>query len=98
MKNQNNKAHIRHFQDKEKQAQKLYNILKKGMSRRMAATELGNTDMTYTVTQNIKDWLKDGRAQIIGCMRCERSKRWVEKVTTDKEQFNEKTTNQLKMF
>lgn len=100
MKNQNNNLNsIRCSEDKEKEAKKLYNILfKKAMSRRMAATKLGYADMTYMVTQNISDWLNDGRAQVIGVIKCERSHRFVEKITTNPKLFIKQYSNQLTMF
>jgi len=98
MKNHNNKACKRQNKDKQKQAKELFNILLNPMSRRMSATALGFTDMTYMVTQNISDWLKDGRAQVVGHIRCKRSNRIVEMVTTNSDLFNEQTNNQLTMF
>lgn len=102
MKNQNNNPNSnlnsRQLQDTKKTTKKLYKILKKPMSRRMAATCLGFTDQTYMVTQDIADWLKDGRAQIIGSIKCQRSKRFVERVTTNPDLFLKPNTNQLTMF
>lgn len=76
---------------------RLFDILnKKPISRRMAATELGYTDQTYMVTQLISDWLKANKAAVIGQIKCSRSKRWVQAITTNPELFPK--SNQLKMF
>ena len=65
----------------------LYN---KPLSRRMAACELGFTDQTYMVTQIVFDWIKKGKAQVIGRIKCTRSGFFVEAVTTNPELFNNK--------
>jgi RNA:NAD 2'-phosphotransferase (TPT1/KptA family) len=74
----------------------LYSVLyEKPKSRRMAATETGYPDMTYMVTNPVKRWIEQGRAQVIGGVRCSRSGRKVEAVTTNPELF--KQDNQLKL-
>ena len=79
---------------KEKRAKRLQKILfKKPISRRMAATLLGYPDQTYMVTQNVSDWIKNGHAQVVGHIKCERSKRFVEAVTTNPEYFRKKNDN-----
>ena len=73
----------------------LYNLLyNKPSSRRMVATELGFTDQTYMVTQCISDWIKQGKAMVIGSIKCSRSGRFVEAVTTNPKLFSK--SNQLK--
>lgn len=67
----------------------------KPMSRRMAATELGYTDQTYMVTQNILDLIAQGRAAIVGSIKCTRSNEFVQAVTSDPELFPK--SNQCKM-
>jgi len=67
-----------------------------GISRRSAATKIGFVDQTYMVTQLVSDWLKQGKAAVIGKVKCERSGRWVEKVTTNPELFPK--SDQLKLF
>jgi hypothetical protein len=80
-------------------AKELYNLLyKKPLSRRMVATELGFTDQTYMVTQFIYDWIKQGKAMVIGVIKCSRSGRKVEAITTNPELFPKSNDNQLKMF
>ena len=80
-------------------ATQLYSVLfSTPMSRRMAATEIGFIDQTYMVTQFVNDWIKQGKAQVIGSIKCKRSNRLVESVTTNPELFREKDNNQLKMF
>jgi len=77
----------------------LYDLLyKKPLSRRMVATELGFTDQTYMVTQYIFDWIKNGKAMVIGVIKCTRSGRKVEAITTNPELFPKSKNNQLKMF
>jgi Rod binding domain-containing protein len=76
---------------------KLYKLLyNKPLSRRMAATELGFTDQTYMVTQLVSDWIKQGKAMVIGVIKCSRSGRFVQAVTTNADFFPQ--SNQLKMF
>jgi glycine/serine hydroxymethyltransferase len=78
---------------------KLFKALEKEpMSRRMAATAIGLTDQTYMVTQYIYDWIKEEKAQVIGLIKCSRSGRWVQKVTTNPELFISVNVNQLNLF
>ncbi|MRI02099.1 hypothetical protein GH721_16260 [Kriegella sp. EG-1] len=73
---------------KKEYAKKLYSLLhKEPMSRRMAATQLGFADQTYMVTQIIFDWIKEGRAEVVGSIKCKRSNRFVEAITTNSELF-----------
>lgn len=77
----------------------LYDLLyKKPLSRRMVATELGYIDQTYMVTQYISDWIKQGKAMVVGVIKCSRSGRIVEAVTTNPELFPKSNNNQLTMF
>lgn len=77
----------------------LYDLLyNKPLSRRMVATELGYTDQTYMVTQFIYDWIKQGKAMVIGGIKCSRSGRIVEAVTTNPELFAKSDNNQLTLF
>lgn len=77
----------------------LYDLLyKKPLSRRMVATELGYIDQTYMVTQYISDWIKQGKAMVVGVIKCSRSGRNVEAVTTNPELFPKPNNNQLTMF
>jgi len=77
----------------------LYDLLyNKPLSRRMVATELGYTDQTYMVTQFIYDWIKQGKAMVIGGIKCSRSGRIVEAVTTNPELFLQSDNNQLTLF
>ena len=71
-------------------------LYKKPMSRRMVATELGFTDQTYVVTQSIFDWIKQGKAVVIGIIKCSRSGRFVQAITTNPALFPK--SNQIKMF
>lgn len=91
MENQNNSQNSftgEHDKDKKNEdAKKLFNTLKQPKSRRMAATEIGYPDQTFMVTQLIYDWLKEGKAAVIGTIKCTRSKRWVQSVTTDPDLF-----------
>jgi hypothetical protein len=64
----------------------------------MVATELGYTDQTYMVTQFIYDWIKQGKAMVIGVIKCNRSGRIVEAVTTNPELFPKSNNNQLTLF
>ena len=80
-------------------AKELYDLLyNKPLSRRLVATELGYTDQTYMVTQFIYDWIKQGKAMVIGGIKCSRSGRIVEAVTTNPELFPKSNNNQLTMF
>lgn len=75
----------------------LFEILfKQPMSRRMVATELGFIDQTYMVTPFVLEWIKKGKAFVIGKIKCERSGRFVEKLTTNPDLLPK--SNQLKMF
>lgn len=96
----NNPLHKRQGEDtKSEYAKKLYYALyKKPISRRMAATEIGYPDQTYMATQLIYDWIKEGRAQVVGAIRCSRSGRFVEAVTTNPELFKSSDQNQLSLF
>ena len=64
----------------------------------MAATYLGYPDQTYMVTQNVIDWIKCGRAQVVGRIRCKRSQRFVEAITTNPEYFKSDNDNDLITF
>lgn len=80
-------------------AKQLFQILyKRPISRRMSATELGYTDQTYMVTQIIYDWIKSGKAQVVGRIRCTRSDRFVEAITTNPKYFESKFNNQLETY
>jgi hypothetical protein len=50
------------------------------------------------VTQYIYDWIKEEKAQVIGLIKCSRSGRWVQKVTTNPELFISINVNQLNLF
>lgn len=66
----------------------LYKLLyHKTLSRRMAATELGFVDQTYMVTPFILGWIKKGQAAVAGRIRCSRSGRMVEAITTNPDLF-----------
>jgi hypothetical protein len=80
-------------------AKQLFRILfKRPISRRMSATKLGYTDQTYMVTQIIYDWIKCGKAQVVGRIRCTRSERLVEAVTTNPKYFKSRFNNQLETY
>lgn len=84
---------------KETDSKQLHTILfKRPISRRMAATALGYTDQTYMVTQLIIDMIKDGRAQVVGRIKCERSNNFVEAISTDPKHFKSRFNNDLKTF
>jgi len=94
-----NFLHKRQVQDSKKDAEILFKALYlKPISRRMAATKIGYPDQTFMVTQSVYDWIKQGRAQVIGVTKCERSGRFVQAVTTNPNFFNSIKDNQLKMF
>lgn len=74
--------------NKKDYAKKLYNLLyEESLSRRMAATKLGFTDQTYMVTQLIYDWIAQGKAAVIGQIKCHRSNRLVQSITTNPDLF-----------
>lgn len=84
---------------KREYSKELFKLLKKyPLSRRMAATMVGFPDQTYMVTQLIYNWIKQGKAQVIGVIKCTRSGRMVEAVSTNKNLFKSPDSNQLKMF
>lgn len=84
---------------KKEYAKKLFKALSnEPLSRRMAATQLGFIDQTFMVTQLIYDWIKQRKAQVIGVIKCSRSGRKVEKITTNPELFISSSTNQLNLF
>ena len=68
---------------KKEDTKRLYEALMNPQSRRMAATNIGYEDLTYMVTQRIYDWIKQGKAAVIGRIKCARSNRWVQSVTTN---------------
>jgi hypothetical protein len=73
---------------KEKYIQRVFNILhKQPMSRRMAITKAGYPDQTYMITQSVYDWIKQGKACVIGQIRCTRSGKLVECITTNPNLF-----------
>lgn len=96
----NNPLHNRQCKDTEKEyVKQLYSILEKQpLSRRMAATLVGYPDQTYMVTQCIYDWIKQGKAEVVGIIKCTRSGRFVEAITTNPELFNCTSDNQLNLF
>jgi len=96
----NNPLHKRQGKDtKREDAKRLFTLLfTKPVSRRMAATELGYTDQTFMVTQFIYDWIEQGKAQVIGVIKCSRSGRNVEMITTNPKLFISTNTNQLNLF
>jgi hypothetical protein len=98
MTNHKNTASKRHNEDSKKCYKiELFKILyNKPMSRRMSATELGFADQTYVVTQSIFDWSKEGKAHVVGSIKCSRSNRFVEAITTNPELFPK--SNQLNLF
>jgi hypothetical protein len=84
---------------KKEYANRLFNeFYKEPLSRRMGATRIGFTDQTYMVTQFVSDWIKQGKAQVIGIIKCSRSGRKVQKITTNPELFISNSTNQLNLF
>jgi hypothetical protein len=94
----NSPCNKRHLQGTKKSyAKELYAILyNEPLSRRMAATQLGFDDQTYMVTQFIYDWIKEGNATVVGLIKCRRSKRFVQAITTNPDLFPE--SNQLRLF
>ena len=86
---------------KEKQnlTRKVFNIFfKKPVSRRMAVTEAGKPDQTYAITNQVNQWLIDGKAQIVRTERYERSGKIVQFITTNPDEFIIQKTNQLDLF
>jgi hypothetical protein len=91
--------HKRQRKDSKDYAIKLFKALYlKPISRRMAATKIGFPDQTFMVTQFVYDWIKQGSAQVVGVVKCERSGQFVEAVTTNPNFFKSIKNNQLKMF
>jgi hypothetical protein len=77
---------------KKDDAQRLFDILfQKPISRRMAATLLGYEDQTFMVTQSIYDWIEEGKVQVIGLIKCERSGQFVQGVTNNPKYFTKPT-------
>ena len=75
----------------------LYKTLyKKPLSRRMAATELGFIDQTYMVTDEVSNLIKQGKAFVIGKIKCSRSGKFVQAVSTNPSLFPK--SNQLRLF
>ncbi|MGO3690424.1 MAG: hypothetical protein ACTJF0_08205 [Psychroflexus halocasei] len=60
-------------------------LFKQPMSRRMAAAAIGYGDKTYMVTQPIFELLKNGQAEVVGRIKCKRSNKIVEAITTNPE-------------
>lgn len=96
----NNPSHNRHDEDTKKDiAIRLFKVLfQEPMSRRMAATKIGFPDQTYQVTQLIFDWVKSGKAQVIGLIKCTRSGCEAEAITTNPDFFIQSSTSQLNLF
>ena len=75
----------------------LFELLQiKSLSRRMAATELGFYDQTYMVTPYVLGWKRQGKAMVIGLIKCSRSGRFVEAITTNPNLFPKPNQDQLK--
>tara|TARA_R110002033_G_scaffold169783_2_gene210966 strand:- start:117 stop:422 length:306 start_codon:yes stop_codon:yes gene_type:complete len=82
---------------KKSYTKELYNLLyKEPLSRRMVATKLGFTDQTYMVTPYILNWIKQGKAVVIGLIKCSRSGHQVQAISTNPDLFPK--SNQLKLF
>lgn len=80
-------------------AKKVHDVLYDGpISRRMAATRVGFPDQTFMVTQFIDVLLKSGKAQIVDKIRCKRSNKLVQGITTNPKYFKKIYTNQLRLF
>ena len=95
----NNPRPERHGKDTKEQFKKeLFKALyKEPLSRRMVATKLGYPDQSFMVTQTIFDWIEiNKKAQVIGRLKCERSGRKVQFVTTNPDLFEE--SDQLNLF
>lgn len=86
----NSKSKDRKKQDGKQLSKILFN---RPMSRRMAATALGYPDQTYMVTQFIFDWIKSGRAEVVGRIKCERSGNFVDAISTNPKYFRKKDDN-----
>ena len=85
--------------DKENLTRKVYDIFyKKTVSRRMAVTEAGKPDQTYSITNQVNQWLVEGRAQVVKIAKCERSGEFVEFITTNPDNFIEPDTSQYLMM
>jgi hypothetical protein len=84
---------------KKNETQRLFDILNdKPITRRMAATLLGYPDQTFMVTQRVFDWKEEGKLQITGKLKCQRSKYYAEGITTNPKYFTTPSTNQLNLF
>ena len=96
--NQKNNPHKRQGKDtKREYAKKLFDALyDEPLSRRMAATKIGYTDQTYMVTQDIYDWIRQGKAYVTGIIKCSRSGRFVEAISTNPDFVQ--VDNQMKLF
>lgn len=81
---------------KEKREKQLCKILfERPITRRMAATQMGYPDQTFMVTQLMFDLIKSGKVQVVGQMRCERSTKIAEAVTSNPEYFRKKDDNRV---
>ncbi len=100
MENQNNKPSKRQIKDTENNFNNdLYELLyKQTLSRRTAVTLLGYPDQSFKITQIVIDWIKEGKAMVIGRVKCSRSGRLVGGITTNPSLFPKDNTNQLKLF
>lgn len=90
MKNTNNNplSNSKAKDTKEKYIQRAFMAFyKQPMSRRMAITKAGYPDLTYMITQSVNDWIKQGKACVIGQIRCTRSGKLVECITTNPSLF-----------
>jgi len=73
---------------KEKYIKRVYKILyEQPMSRRMAISKAGYPDQSFLITQSVYDWIKQGKACVIGQIRCTRSGKLVECITTNPSLF-----------
>lgn len=68
------------------------------ISRRMACYLVGKDDRTYCVTNQILKFIESGKAQVVGKIRCRRSGRLVEAVTTNPDFFKDNNDNELEIF
>lgn len=79
---------------KERDQKQLLKVLfEKPISRRMAAFLLGKGDKTYCVTQYVHDFIESGHIQVVGKIRCKRSDRFVEAITSNPKYFRKKDDN-----